>query len=333
MTQRQSDIPLSASMGSRVVKKPRRQDDSGLNVPQLLSHDKLDEVSNVEKLGKGTYGHVYKVYLDGKWMAAKFMLNKKKNKNFTKLIEREVHTLLKVSECSVPKYYGSIESPTLALDVPSVFEGTEYDYVILQELVVGKTLSHVIKNDKIDSKRAERYMKQLMSTLDCIHRNRILHVDIKPENIMVRKEDDTLVFVDFGLACLETVVDEDYLKKFSCDEWSGGTRFYMAPRKLKGQRVSKSIRDDDRWAVGLIGVELLMGMRIYDKYLLRFPNSKYDNSAEKFMKVGGIRMIHLVQGEMANFCQKKEMILWIAQLMNGSLSQSDHYNIFKCLYD
>jgi len=46
-----------------------------------------------------------------------------------------------------------------------------------------------------------RYSYQLMSAISFLHSNRIIHGDIKPANILYRKNDDQIVLADFGISC------------------------------------------------------------------------------------------------------------------------------------
>ena len=71
-------------------------------------------------------------------------------------------------------------------------------------------------------------MKQNISALTYLHKNKICHRDIKPENFLLFKENDEshIKLIDFGLA-----------KKVNPKEimtTPNGTPYYIAPEVLKG---------------------------------------------------------------------------------------------------
>lgn len=76
-------------------------------------------------------------------------------------------------------------------------DGTAY---IVMELIEGKTLLESIREDGIwDPETVIRKFKPLMLTMEKVHDKDVLHRDLSPDNIMVRK-DGTLCILDFGSA-------------------------------------------------------------------------------------------------------------------------------------
>ena len=73
--------------------------------------------------------------------------------------------------------------------------GTAY-YVM--DYVEGVTLSNKVRSDGAISEYLSRnYLSQILSALEYIHRKGVLHLDLKPGNIMVN-QDDEVVLIDFG---------------------------------------------------------------------------------------------------------------------------------------
>jgi serine/threonine protein kinase len=71
-------------------------------------------------------------------------------------------------------------------------------------------------------------MAQLILALDLMHRNRIIHRDIKPVNILLMDLKEMMICLsDLGMACMEDSVDEIFMM---C-----GTPSYVAPEVLKGE--------------------------------------------------------------------------------------------------
>ena len=81
---------------------------------------------------------------------------------------------------------------------------------------------------------ARSYFCQLMSGLECCHKAGFAHRDLKPENVLL-SEDFVLKIADFGFA---TLFDGINLLKTEC-----GTRSYMCPEILKGQKYSGTAAD------------------------------------------------------------------------------------------
>lgn len=94
------------------------------------------------------------------------------------------------------------------------------------------------------------YIVQLCRALQHAHRNRVVHRDVKPANIVV-KRDGTIRVVDFGIARL---VDTSRTQ-------TGvmlGTMAYMSPQQLSGQRADER---SDIYATGVVAYELIAGKR------------------------------------------------------------------------
>ncbi|MBL8329714.1 MAG: universal stress protein [Rubrivivax sp.] len=81
--------------------------------------------------------------------------------------------------------------------------------------------------------------------LDALHRQRVVHLDVKPSNVM-RRPDGTAVMVDFGLAChrrLPDLLDEAFVLPL-------GTGPYMSPEQVQ------QVRSDPRSDLFALGVML-----------------------------------------------------------------------------
>lgn len=99
------------------------------------------------------------------------------------------------------------EAQTIAaLDHPNiipiydVFEENNTAYYVM-EYIDGESLSDVIKRrGALAEGDAVEYIRQAAEALGYLHERRIMHLDIKPGNIMVRRKDNRVVLIDFGLS-------------------------------------------------------------------------------------------------------------------------------------
>ena len=83
--------------------------------------------------------------------------------------------------------------------VRSVFEDNNTAYLVL-EYIEGETLSALLKREgRLEESRLERLVDELLSSLDEVHSADYVHQDVKPSNIMLRKNGAS-VLLDFGAA-------------------------------------------------------------------------------------------------------------------------------------
>ena len=97
---------------------------------------------------------------------------------------------------------------------------------------------------------AVKYLRQIASALSAVHAKKVLHRDLKPGNIMLRK-DGSIALIDFGLAKrarLESAIT-DKGEIF-------GTPYYMSPEQGHGSTVDER---SDIYSLGIIFFELLTG--------------------------------------------------------------------------
>jgi len=118
----------------------------------------------------------------------------------------------------------------------------------LQEYFSLGTLKNCLEKDKLTQDEIIGAVSRLNSTLATLHECGILHLDLKPANILLRRRNPLeLVVTDFGIASL---LEEDDSKKLTEVK---GTSLYQSPESLSGVVGPKS----DWWALGMIILEIL----------------------------------------------------------------------------
>ncbi len=84
--------------------------------------------------------------------------------------------------------------------IHDAFEENDTAYYVM-EYVEGGSLSDIVKgNGALDEATAVDYVRQIASALSYIHERRVMHLDIKPGNIMLRTSDERAMLIDFGLS-------------------------------------------------------------------------------------------------------------------------------------
>lgn len=135
-------------------------------------------------------------------------------------------------------------------------QGDDGFLFLAMELLDGKTLSEVIADGPISSKRAVHITSQICRSLGEAHRSGIVHRDIKPDNIILIRVDQDRDFVkvlDFGIA--KAVIGEDDVQ-LTGDGRIIGTPRYMSPEQILAEPLDHR---SDIYSLGCILYEMLCG--------------------------------------------------------------------------
>ena len=180
---------------------------------------------------------------------------KKDNKIIIKRLSNDINNFID-SELNILKIIK--ESPHKnIITCFDIIETIDYTYIILEYCDIGD-LTTVINNKIIDIEERENiaynYFKQILEALKYLDDMNILHRDIKPTNILLKKSNNNIILklCDFGLA------KKRILKRTStiC-----GSPLYMAPEIFIGNYDNNT----DIWALGMILYEMIFGVHPYYK--------------------------------------------------------------------
>lgn len=125
--------------------------------------------------------------------------------------------------------------------------------LIAMEYVPGVNLQELLRQQgKLPVRQALDIAIQVLDALDYAHRNHTIHRDIKPGNILIRR-DGAVKLVDFGLATI-----------LGTGSYAGGagTYVYMAPEDFEEEEHSDY--RSDLWAVGVTLYEMVTGHRPFN---------------------------------------------------------------------
>ena len=123
------------------------------------------------------------------------------------------------------------------------------------ELVEGEDLREVIKKEgRLRFGEARAIAVQVAQVLAFAHDRHIVHRDVKPENLRVRRDLGTtyVKVLDFGIARLL----KDTGLRLTGEGMLAGTPRYMAPEQVKDEEIDGRI---DQYALGLVFFEMLTG--------------------------------------------------------------------------
>ncbi|SPC66930.1 probable PHO85 - cyclin-dependent protein kinase [Ustilago sp. UG-2017b] len=197
----------------------------------------------LEKLGEGTYATVYKgrSRLNNEVVALKEIhLDAEEGTPSTAI--REISLMKELRHNNIVRLYDVIHTESKLM---LVFEFMEQDLKKYMEIH-----GHCCALDPVT---VRSFMFQLLKGTAFCHENRVLHRDLKPQNLLINKRGE-LKLADFGLARAFGIPVNTFSNEVV-------TLWYRAPDVLLGSRTySTSI---DIWSAGCIMAEMISGLPLF----------------------------------------------------------------------
>lgn len=140
----------------------------------------------------------------------------------------------------------------------SLSDDPELGLYIVMKYIDGLSLDQCVRQNKNQNKKLSfsailRILYDVADALDYAHSQRVIHRDIKPQNIMIGKIDGVQI-IDFGLAA--EIRETSMASVTQSPEKISGTRPYMAPEQWEGARQDART---DQYALAVTAYELIAG--------------------------------------------------------------------------
>lgn len=224
---------MTSVVSSQKSKEKRLSFDLQDDKRQITDHYKI-----LDELGRGTYAVVKKGICKktGKEYAIKII--KKKLFSRPEFLQREIAIMKTVKHPHIVEFY-------------DIFEDQEKVYLILQLVNGGDLFDNVTERETFSEEDAADVTRQILEALGYLHKEGIVHRDIKVDNILCEEEKDGRLhcyIADFGLSRFFS--NEIQMKS------KVGSLEYTAPEVFNTGGYGPGC---DLWSVGVVAYILLTG--------------------------------------------------------------------------
>ena len=158
------------------------------------------------------------------------------------------------------KIASSLNQPNIL----TIYEFAEVDGLtfLATEFIDGETLRAYLKHKRLKVGEVLDIAIQVLAALDAAHEAHIVHRDIKPDNVMIRKRDRVVKVLDFGLAKATAERKGSGFGEAATEFKTAphvlmGTINYMSPEQAQAQAVD--VRTDI-WSTGVMIYEMVSGL-------------------------------------------------------------------------
>ncbi|XP_066487173.1 serine/threonine-protein kinase 17A [Tiliqua scincoides] len=237
--------PAARSRGSRTPHQQRR---GGLlteiRTPVLAEpfHQRYS-LSPGRELGRGKFAVVKKCVKreTDQEFAAKFMRKRRKGQDCRMEIIHEIAVL----ELAQHNHW--------VINLHEVYETQTEMILVLEYAAGGEIFDQCVaeREDAFKEKDVKCLMRQILEGVSFLHQNNVVHLDLKPQNILLTSESPLgdVRIVDFGLS--RVVKNSEELREIM------GTPEYVAPEILSYDPISTAT---DMWSIGVLAYVMLTGV-------------------------------------------------------------------------
>eukprot|EP00193_Tetraselmis_chui_P000782 CAMPEP_0177759602 /NCGR_PEP_ID=MMETSP0491_2-20121128/4820_1 /TAXON_ID=63592 /ORGANISM="Tetraselmis chuii, Strain PLY429" /LENGTH=483 /DNA_ID=CAMNT_0019275443 /DNA_START=128 /DNA_END=1579 /DNA_ORIENTATION=- len=204
----------------------------------------MEKYEKLEKLGEGTYGVVYKARhrQTGHIIALKKILLEQEDEGVPSTAIREISLLRELNHQNVVRLEDVVHTEDR---IYLVFEFLDMDLKKHMELN-----PELHRNQRV----MKYYLFQMIKGIAYCHAHRILHRDLKPQNLLIDRQRSILKLADFGLARAFGIPVRAYTHEVV-------TLWYRAPEILLGAKHYST--PVDIWSIGCIFAEMINGRPLF----------------------------------------------------------------------
>jgi serine/threonine protein kinase len=236
-------------------------------LPTDLKDDRYHAEAQLFKSNHGTWIYRGSDRLNGRKIIIKYVRVDSVNE-----VSNEIETMQKFNHSHILRLYDVVELPEI--NCVALIE----DYMIY-----GDMLDYINSKGAMDESTCARAIYQVADAFKEMHQERVMHRDIKPDNIFIKDISNGVPYFvvgDLGFAC--TLQEGELSTDFK------GTVFYMAPEIFKREGFSFPV---DVWSFGVTLYVCLVGAFPFDgvedqyTYRLNVLNENIDIDNPVFMRL------------------------------------------------
>ena len=190
-----------------------------------------------KKIGQGTFATVrLATHIKTNEIVAIKILEKEKMKEIDKIrSNREIKILKKMRHRNIVHLYNDINTEKLI-------------YLIMEYVKGKELLTYINEKNKLNENESCYYFQQIISGIEYLEKLKIVHRDIKLENIII-EDNKNIKILDFGLS--------NFYQKNNILYSSCGSLCYASPEMVEGKKYSGSCVDI--WSSGIVLFAMLCG--------------------------------------------------------------------------
>lgn len=195
-------------------------------------------------IGKGSFGQVVRAY-DHKTQQHVALKMVRNEKRFHRQAQEEIRILDHLRK----------QDKENTMNVIHMYENFSFrNHICITFELLSVNLYELIKKNKFQGfslQLVRRFAYSILRCLDGLYCNKIIHCDLKPENVLLKQQGRSgIKVIDFGSSCFEHQRIYTYIQ----------SRFYRAPEVILGAKYGMPI---DMWSLGCILAELADGLALF----------------------------------------------------------------------
>ncbi|KAI1305999.1 Dual specificity tyrosine-phosphorylation-regulated kinase 2 [Halotydeus destructor] len=208
---------------------------------QHVPHDHIAYRYEMLKIiGKGSFGQVVRAY-DHKTQQHVALKMVRNEKRFHRQAQEEIRILDHLRK----------KDKDNSMNIIHMFENFTFrNHMCITFELLSVNLYELIKKNKFQGfsiQLVRRFAYSILRCLEALYSNKIIHCDLKPENVLLKQQGRSgIKVIDFGSSCFEHQRVYTYIQ----------SRFYRAPEVILGGKYGMPI---DMWSLGCILAELVTG--------------------------------------------------------------------------